>query len=412
MSFEEIIHLPGEILKYLSIPIFAGFIGWFTNWIAIKMTFYPIYFWGYKKLKIGWQGIIPANAAKISNKSVDLITQKLISLEEIFERLYVDDITRIITPHINKSTEKVLDNVMKKHYPSLWNNLPKVIKDNIYKRISKDLPITTTSMMQEMKGNISHYIDIKKMCVDAILKDISLLNDIFLKCGKEEFKFIVNSGWWFGLVFGIFQMLAWYLYPANWTLPVCGIIVGYATNWLALKLIFEPKKPKKFFGYEVHALFIKRQKEVATEYAKIVSEKILNSEQMWEHMLNENNGEKIWQLIHKHVEEGLEKQTATNESVLQLVIGGDKYEAIKSNLIQQLVAELPKSIHHMHETTNAAFDIETMMREKMTALSPEEFEGVLRPAFQEEEFTLILVGAVLGGLAGLVQLMIVFDGGN
>ena len=77
MSFEEIIHLPGEILKYLSIPIFAGFIGWFTNWVAIKMTFYPIYFWGYKKLKIGWQGIIPANAAKISNKSVDFIRRNI-----------------------------------------------------------------------------------------------------------------------------------------------------------------------------------------------------------------------------------------------------------------------------------------------------------------------------------------------
>ena len=46
----------------------------------------------------------------------------------------------------------------------------------------------------------------------------------------------------------------------------------------------------------------------------------------------------------------------------------------------------------------------------MKALPPDEFVGVLRPAFQEEEFTLIMVGAVLGGVAGLLQYLVVFSG--
>ena len=39
----------------------------------------------------------------------------------------------------------------------------------------------------------------------------------------------------------------------------------------------------------------------------------------------------------------------------------------------------------------------------MNLLSPAEFQNVLRPIFQEDEFTLILAGGVLGGLAGLLQ---------
>ena len=39
----------------------------------------------------------------------------------------------------------------------------------------------------------------------------------------------------------------------------------------------------------------------------------------------------------------------------------------------------------------------------MKLLSPAEFQQVLRPIFQEDEFTLILAGGVLGGLAGLLQ---------
>ena len=39
----------------------------------------------------------------------------------------------------------------------------------------------------------------------------------------------------------------------------------------------------------------------------------------------------------------------------------------------------------------------------MNLLSPAEFQQVLRPIFQEDEFTLIVAGGILGGLAGLLQ---------
>ena len=35
-----------EFSQYLSIPIIAALIGWSTNWLALKMTFYPLEFWG------------------------------------------------------------------------------------------------------------------------------------------------------------------------------------------------------------------------------------------------------------------------------------------------------------------------------------------------------------------------------
>jgi hypothetical protein len=42
----------------------------------------------------------------------------------------------------------------------------------------------------------------------------------------------------------------------------------------------------------------------------------------------------------------------------------------------------------------------------MKELTPEEFEGLLRPAFQQDEWILITVGAVLGFLVGELQVFI------
>jgi hypothetical protein len=48
------------------------------------------------------------------------------------------------------------------------------------------------------------------------------------------------------------------------------------------------------------------------------------------------------------------------------------------------------------------------MVERMRALSSSEFQDLLRPCFQEDEIKLILVGAALGMLAGIGQLILVF----
>lgn len=41
-------------------------------------------------------------------------------------------------------------------------------------------------------------------------------------------------------------MLIWLFYERVWTLALGGAAVGYLTNWLALKLIFEPIEPTRW----------------------------------------------------------------------------------------------------------------------------------------------------------------------
>ena len=57
--------------QYFIIPWVAGLVGYFTNVLALEMTFYPVEFWGIEIFRIktepwglfGWQGIIPTKGA-------------------------------------------------------------------------------------------------------------------------------------------------------------------------------------------------------------------------------------------------------------------------------------------------------------------------------------------------------------
>src|SRR3546814_5696416 len=61
---------------YLSLPFVSAVIGYVTKVVAIRMMFQPIDFVGIKPPYLGWQGIIPRNAAKMAGISVDLMTDR------------------------------------------------------------------------------------------------------------------------------------------------------------------------------------------------------------------------------------------------------------------------------------------------------------------------------------------------
>jgi len=398
------------ILQYASIPLCAGIIGWFTNWVAIKMTFYPLDFWGIKlgRLKLGWQGIVPSKAPKMASIATDLMTSKLLTLEDIFSKLDPAQVAREMKPSIDRLAREIANEVMEENAPLVWSRTPSRVKEVIYEQVSRDLPGVIQEIMVEVKHNIQDLFDLKHLVREALLRDKSILNEIFMKCGKQEFKFIEISGWWFGLLFGIIQMLVWYFYKGAWVLPVFGVIVGYATNWLALKLIFEPQSPRRIGPWVVQGLFIKRQIEVSDEYGKIIGKKVLNSNNILEQLISGANSEKLIDLVEGHVKKAVDKVSNYLTDLMEWFIGPARIGAIKEHIVKRLVEEMPKPMKNISGYADEAFEIEYMLSSRLKSLPPDEFVGVLRPAFQEEEIILILVGAVLGGIAGFFQYLVVF----
>ena len=81
---------------------------------------------------------------------------------------------------------------------------------------------------------------------------------------------------------------------------------------------------------------------------------------------------------------------------------------MKEEIAKKIAENLPAIMPHSYQYTTDALDMENTIREKMQRLSYAEFEGVLHPAFEEDEILLIFVGGVLGAIAGAVQLAVFY----
>ncbi len=405
----EFLETYGIYLQFISIPIISGIVGWGTNVLALKMTFYPLEFWGIKPF-LGWQGIIPSKAEKMAKISVNLWTTKLVNVKELFSQLEPAMVAEEMRPQFDRIAKEIMDEIMAKQSPEVWSKIPESVKRMTYARISRDMPGVVAEIMFDVKDNIEEVFNIEEMVIDRLTADKQLMVEMFLNCGKEEFKFIERSGFYFGFLFGLIQMVIWYYFPEWWILPLAGLIVGYATNWLALKLIFEPIQEKTVFGMKFQGLFIKRQNEVSEEYAKMLTEEIFTFDRIFAAIINGTTKDKFIDLVLKHAERGIDEGVGISKPVVNLVAGKRNYDKMKNIVLDKVIREMPSSVNPVFNYADEVMDLETVFRTKMQALSPPEFVGFLRPVFQEDELKLILIGAVLGMAAGFAQLYLVFGG--
>jgi uncharacterized membrane protein YheB (UPF0754 family) len=402
--------------NYFIIPWVSAIVGYGTNVIALQMTFYPIEYWGINLYRpknqpfgfFGWQGIIPNRAEKMASISFELMTKRLFNIQEVFRRLDPIRFAEVMGDSVLLMIDSVINEVAKEYMPTIWEGLPQEVKDDIVITADNECAEFLCEFMKDMQDHVDDVVDIKDMTVKACVANKPLLVNIFLECGNKEFSFIRRSGFYFGFLLGILQMVAWLFYPAAWTMPAAGFMVGWITNFLALKCIFSPLYPKKFLCWTLHGLFLHRQQEVAATFARVVITEILHVKAIWEAIFTGPLSSNFFAMLRAHTLVFTEKLIAEIKPLAIAGMGAEKFARMKEDIAQKVIDHLPSIIDQSYEYTQEALDMENTICSKMQELPYPEFEGVLHPAFQEDEIQLIALGGVLGAIVGAIQLFTVF----
>ncbi len=391
-------------LGVLLIPLVTGLIGWITNALAIRMIFWPLKRFGWKALS--WQGVLPANVDRMATICVGLMTSKLIDEQAIFKRIEPGRISALLAPALEEHAEQIVEGVLARRFPRIWKAVPDAVWDKTRVRLRAEIPSIIKKMMADLHDDLGHFLNLESLVVNAFSSNRMLLNKLFWKCGSKEFKFIEYSGLLFGSLFGLVQMLVWIFAQPVWFLPITGVAVGWATNWLALKMVFEPLEPKKIGPVNWQGLFLRRQDEVSEAYAEFFATKILHSEALMNSILEGPAAEQLIELLKEYVEESVDHVSGAAGTIAQLTVGTDKWLDLKAEISGRIALVVPHELGKLQDYVSEAIALEEELCRNLKSLNSAEFEEVLRPVFREDESTLIAVGAALGGVAGLLQFLL------
>ena len=384
----------------ISIPIITAIIGWLINWLTIKITFYPIKFIGIRPF-FGWQGIIPAKAEKISGMMADNIISKLGSLKAFFLPIEIDQISNQVNIFFQDNIEHYINKIMLENNAIFWENLPRSAKEKIYGHIQHVLPELSRNMIIDIAQRIEDLIDLKEVITNQILKEKKNLNKIFMEVGHKELRFFALSGLYFGFSLGLIEMIIWIYFPEHWILLACGFIIGILTPFLAINCIFRPLHPIKLSRYHYQGLLLKRQKEASLVFCRLIAQDILSIDKIMQAILAGSHSHTAKRIITQHLKPLIEGPIIKIAS--QVALGENGYADLKKSIELEFIHLISESFKSKKFNIAHTCALEAMLNKRIQKLSPEEFQDVLRPVFQENQWVLVIISATLGMLAGLIQ---------
>ncbi|MFD1050518.1 DUF445 domain-containing protein, partial [Kibdelosporangium lantanae] len=184
------------------------------------------------------------------------------------------------------AVDEITREIAQEYEPGLWDSLPPQVRDLVVRRVQAEAPKVVKAILATVQSDVDSVFDLKGMVVENLVRDKELLNRIFQEAGRKEFQFIARSGLVFGFVIGLVQMCAWAALRSPWVMPIFGGLTGWFTDWLALKMIFNPREPKRYFGvFRWQGLFLKRRQEVAADYGDLIAREIITPHHVLEAVL-------------------------------------------------------------------------------------------------------------------------------
>jgi uncharacterized membrane protein YheB (UPF0754 family) len=391
---------------YATMPFVAALIGYVTKRVAIEMMFRPVDFVGIKPF-LGWQGVLPANAGRMATTATEMLTSNLVDPKEIFARLDPAQVAKEIEQPLLRVVEDVTREVMEEYQPRLWEVLPNTAQQLLLKRVQAEAPRAITKIMREISSSIEDVLDLKEMVVTNLVRDKALLNRLIRDISRPEMRFIARSGIVFGFYLGCVQLLVWALTKSPIVLPLFGVGIGWFTDWLALKMIFLPRAPRDFFGfYTWQGVFQKRRDQVAADYGDMIAREIITIPNLLEAILRGPKSDKLFQLITREVQRSIDLQASVVKPFVAVAVGTRRFQEMKQTAAVKAAERIPETVRHAEAYAINALDVRNTIVDRMRLLSPLEFEGLLRPAFRQDEWKLIAVGAIIGGLVGELQVLV------
>ena len=191
-------------------------------------------------------------------------------------------------------------------------------------------------------------------------------------------------------------------------IPLISAFIGWFTNWVAIKMLFHPKDPKRILGITFHGIFPKRQKIFAEKLGKMISAEFLSFEDIQQKITSPANLQKLMPMIEAHVDNFLRNKLSDEMPFLSLFIGNKTIRSLKKIFMQELETLFPQIMtsyagHLQHE-----LDLEKIVTEKVSAFSTDKLEDILYQIMSKEFRFVEILGGIIGFIIGIVQVLITY----
>ncbi len=189
-------------------------------------------------------------------------------------------------------------------------------------------------------------------------------------------------------------------------LPLIAGLIGWFTNYIAVWMLFNPKKPVNILGIKFQGIFPKRQHILAERIGNLVADQLLHSNDLKDKLLNEDTLSGISDLVEEKIDDYLLNIFPEKYPITSIFFGAKRKAQIKADLLVEVERAVPELMNAYAAQIDEKIDIESIVTEKVANLNSEMLEKMMNNILKSEFKFIEWVGAILGFFIGIVQLII------
>lgn len=204
---------------------------------------------------------------------------------------------------------------------------------------------------------------------------------------------------------------AWYYVVS----PLLGAVIGWTTNWLAIKMLFRPRREIRLLGLSICGLVPKRRAELTERIAEIVTEELIDREGFKKAMSSAELTAPLMGIVEERIEQFLLEKFRAIPAVMRDFIkkmpGGESLvreigEYIKQVLLREVASHMPAILEKAVDAVTRQVDLGAVVVEKLDAIELEKFEAMVNRLARRELRAIELAGGVLGFIVGATQALV------
>jgi len=192
--------------------------------------------------------------------------------------------------------------------------------------------------------------------------------------------------------------------PDLWTwitIPAIGAVIGWSTNWLAVKMIFRPIRPRQFLGLRLQGLVGRRQAELARAIGRVVGTHLVEHKDL----VSSLDQLDFSAILGKVLERGLAPKLQELRGLP--LIGGYLTEArvadLRNAIVQSVMVHRQAMLDEVEKGLSKGLDVPHLVETKVATFAVEKLEALILEVAGRELRAIVVLGGVLGGLIGLLQ---------
>ena len=149
-----------------------------------------------------------------------------------------------------------------------------------------------------------------------------------------------------------------------------GTLIGWFTNYLAIKLLFRPYKEVNLLFFKIQGLIPKRRDEIAVNISEVVEKELISLDDIAEKFQNsEFSEEMIDELLDKIIGEKLQNSILEKNPLLKMFINDSMIEKIKKYFKNAILENKEEIISEIIKIAKEKIDFKEIMLSKMQNFS-------------------------------------------